>query len=320
MSVVVVGDANVDLEVTIPSPQGNDLQDNPEPQLFGGGSAANTAAALARLGVVCRFTGTVGDDLYGRFAVADLAAAGVDTQAMTMTASDPTVMVIAVIRPDGERLIYVWPPTGGAHRAVSPDAAVAAVNGSTWLHVSGICLRVLPAAKALLAAMERARATGVPVSFDLNLRLENWGWDDGFRDTVMAAVEHADVVVGGGADEIGMLAGQSDPVQAARSLTHDERLVIARLGPGGAIACSTKGEVVVPGFVVEVMDTVGAGDAFNAGFIAARLRGLSVPEALRWGNAVAAFTITQPGARSTPTIDELEAFLRTAPSSRQTDM
>jgi sugar/nucleoside kinase (ribokinase family) len=128
------------------------------------------------------------------------------------------------------------------------------------------------------------------------------------------------VVVGGGTDEIGMLAGQSDPVQAARSLAHDERLVIARLGPGGAIACSTKGEVVVPGLAVDVVDTVGAGDAFNAGFIAARLRGLGVPEALRWGNAVAAFTITQPGARSAPTIDEMEAFLRKTSSSGQTDV
>ena len=68
-----------------------------------------------------------------------------------------------------------------------------------------------------------------------------------------------------------MLAGLDNPVQAARSLIHDERLVIARLGPDGAIACSANGEVVVPGFVVEVVDTVGAGDAFNAGFIAARL-------------------------------------------------
>lgn len=319
MSVVVIGDANVDLEVTIPSPQGHDLQDNPEPQLFGGGSAANTAAALARLGVACRFAGTVGNDLFGRFAVADLAAAGVDTQLVTMSASDPTVMVIAVIRPDGERLIYVWPPRGGAHGALSAEAAVAAIAGATWLHVSGICLRVSPAAEALLAAMEGAQAAGVPVSFDLNLRLENWGWDDGFRALVTAAIVRCDVVVGGGADEIGMLAGLDDPVQAARSLAGEDRLVIARLGPDGAIACSANGEVVVPGFVVEVVDTVGAGDAFNAGFIAARLRGLGVAEALRWGNAVAAFTITRSGARSTPTIDELEAFLQQTSNGRHAD-
>ena len=319
MSVVVIGDANVDLEVTIPSQQGHELQDNPEPRLLGGGSAANTAAALARLGVACRFAGTVGEDLFGRFALADLAAAGVNTHAMTMATSDPTVMVIAVIQPDGERLIYVWPPTGGAHGALSTEAAVAAAVGATWLHVSGICLRVSPAAEALLAAMAGAQAAGVPVSFDLNLRVENWGWDDGFRDTVMAAVDHADVVVGGGADEIGMLAGLREPVQAARSLTHDERLVIARLGADGAVACSPNGDVAVPGFAVDVVDTVGAGDAFNAGFIAARLRGLRIPEAPRWGNAVAASTITQSGARSTPTIDELEGFLQRGSNGRRTD-
>ena len=77
--------------------------------------------------------------------------------------------------------------------------------------------------------------------------------------------------------------------------------------------------MAVPGFAVDVVDTVGAGDAFNAGFIAARLRGLRIPEALRWGNAVAAFTITQSGARSTPTIDELEAFLQRGSNGRRTD-
>jgi aminoimidazole riboside kinase len=308
MTVLVAGDCNVDMELLLPAVTAREHA-NPPPRLSGGGSAANTAAALGRLGVPCRFAGTVGDDHYGRVAVAELEAAGVDVSAVEVTTEDPTVMVMVVVRPDGERLIYVWPPTGGAHRWLRPDAAVAAVVGADWLHLSGIGLRVSPAREALLAAMDAAREAGIPVSLDLNLRLENWGWDDGFRSVVTAAVSRADVVVGAGTDEVAALAGIDDPVQAAAVLAGDRRLVVARLGAAGAVACAPGTIARSPGFPVQVLDTVGAGDAFNAGFITARLEGRDLEESLRWGNAVAALAITRRGARTTPTKDEVEALL-----------
>jgi sugar/nucleoside kinase (ribokinase family) len=309
MSVVVVGDLNVDMEIVLPKPGGVTPHGNPPPRLLGGGSAANTAAALATLGVPCRFVGTVGEDGYGRLAVAGLAEAGVDTSAITETAESPTVMVVVVVQPTGERLIYVWPPTGGAHGWLGSADAVAGAAGADWLHVSGICLRVQPARDALLAAMTAARAAGVPVSFDLNLRLENWGWDDDFRSVVTAAVEQADIVVGSAVDEVCALAGIEDPVEAALALAGDHRLVVARVGPDGSRGCSADGVLRVPGFPVDVADTVGAGDAFNAGFISARLSGYGTAEALRWGNAVAALSIMHPGARGTPTLAETTALL-----------
>ena len=309
MSVVVIGDANVDLEIVLPSGQHRETHHNPDPRLFGGGSAANTAAALARLGVACGFVGTVGNDTYGRFAVDSLTHAGVDTSAVGMTGHAPTVMVIVVVPPDGERLIYVWPPKGGAHAELSVETAESSVRDAEWLHVSGLCLRVSPAREAVLAAMERARTAGIPVSFDLNLRLENWGWDDGFRGVVERAVEQSDVVMGAASDEIVPLAGIDDPVDAATALADGDRLVIARLGPDGAVACSGDRTIAQPGFPVDVVDTVGAGDAFNAGFIAARHGGADVASAILWGNAVAALAIEQPGARSTPKLSEVEELL-----------
>lgn len=309
MSVLVVGDANVDLEIRLPSDGHHGSRANPDPQLFGGGSAANTAAALARLGVGCRFVGSVGDDSFGRFAVESLADAGVDTTLVTVIPEEPTVAVVAVVPPGGDRLIYVWPPAGGAHGALGPNQAVEAVAGSAWLHVSGICLRVEPSGEAVLAAMARARDDGIPVSFDLNLRLENWGWEAGFRDVVQAAIDRSDVVLGAASDEIGALAGVDDPIEAARAVAGADRLVIARLGAAGAVACSATEVTTVSGYNVEVVDTVGAGDAFNAGFIAARLGGMNNGDAVRWGNAVAGLTVSQPGARSTPTRRDVEALL-----------
>lgn len=309
MSVVVIGDANVDLEIILPRTSGPAPHANPEPRLFGGGSAANTAAALARLGVECRFVGTVGDDSYGRLAAASLATAGVDIEGVATSAEAPTVLVIIAIAPDGERLIYVWPPSGGAHGDLDAGRAVGACANAEWLHVSGICLRVSPAREAVLAAMERARSDGVPVSFDLNLRLENWGWDHDFRAVVDAAVARADVIMGAATDEIVPLGGSVNHTEAALSLAGNDRLVIARLGAAGAIACSADGVIRVDGLTVDVVDTVGAGDAFNAGFIAARWRGLDVAGALEWGNAVAGIAVSRPGARATPTYVEAAARL-----------
>lgn len=308
MKVVVVGDANVDLEIRLPLGS-RATHANPEPEMSGGGSAANTAAALARLEVPVRFVGAVGDDAAGRYAVESLAGTGVDTTAVQTVTSQATVMVIVVIPPGGERLIYVWPPRGGAHAMLDPEHAARAVEGADWLHVSGICLRVPPAREALFSAMGHARDRRIPVSLDLNLRLENWGWEEDFREVVLRAVERADVVLGSAVDEIAALGDDSDPITAARSLGAGDRLIVARMGAAGAIAVEGRKITSAPGFDVDVVDTVGAGDAFNAGFIAARLEHRSVDEALAWGNAVAASTIAGPGARSGSTRAELASLL-----------
>jgi sugar/nucleoside kinase (ribokinase family) len=309
MSVVVIGDANVDLEIRLPDGSHPESNANPDPELFAGGSAANTAAALAQLGEDCAFVGTVGDDSFGRQAVSGLSAVGVDVSHIQIAPDEPTVAVLVVVPPDGDRLIYVWPPTGGAHGALTPAMATDAALGASWLHVSGICLRTSPSRAALVAAMKAARSSGVPVSLDLNLRLENWGWDGGFREVVMEAVGLCDVLLGAGSAEIGALAGIDDPIRAAESLAGNGRVVVARLGAGGATAWTDTGPVSEAGFRVSVVDTVGAGDAFDAGFISARLRGLGLKEALRWGNAVAGLAITASGARSTPSADEVAQLL-----------
>jgi fructokinase/2-dehydro-3-deoxygluconokinase len=309
MTVLVGGDTNVDLEIRLPESDADPTHANPDPELFGGGSAANTAAALARLGIACSFVGTVGDDAFGRFAVRSLRDAGVDVAAVRVTKDEPTVTVVAVVKPDGDRLIYVWPPVGGAHAALEPADALPLVAHARWLHVSGICLRLSPAREALLATMEDARDRGIPVSFDLNLRLENWGWEEGFRDVVMAAVDLADVVLGSAADEIVPLARTDDSGEAAAAIAGGKRVVVARLGRSGALAASRDGVTEAPGYEVSVADTLGAGDSFNAGFIAARLEGAAVAGALRWGNAVAALTIARRSARASPTRNEVEAFL-----------
>ena len=317
--VVVLGDLNADLTLDLPDRSAPpSLRVVSEPRLTGGGTAANTAAALARLGMPVEFVGAVGDDGFGRWLADDLRAAGVGTRGLVVTRDAPTCQVIAMVEPDGERYLVVWPLDMGALARLEPaqlDGGL--VSGAAWLHTTGMCLRSSPIADAVLAGMRAARAAGVPVSIDLNLRLELWDLGPRVLEAVREAVGLADVVLGSGTEELVPLAralghAPADPATAASALAGGRRTVVGRLGAAGAIACAADGRPVeAAGFPVALRNPVGAGDAFNGGFIAAMVAGQSLGEAIRWGNAVGARKVARGGgARDLPDRAEVEALLQ----------
>lgn len=308
--VVILGDANVDLVIQLPDrSKGVPDLSRSEPQLFGGGTSANTAVALARLGVPVTFIGAVGDDGYGRWIADDFRREGVNTVGLRTLRGPFTPMVLALVEPDGERYLVVWPPRGGAHTRLQPaDLDDNLIASAAWLHTTGMCLRDSPVRETVLRALRIARAAGVPTSLDLNLRLELWGWGEA-HSTIEQAVELANVVFGSGDEEIVPLTSEITAETAALALAADQRTVVARLGADGALAAFDGQTIRVPAFPANPVNTVGAGDAFDGGFIAARLDGRSLPEALRWGNAVAALKIQRSGTRDLPTRAQVEALL-----------
>ena len=155
--VVVLGDACVDMVIRLPNRASNTPNLAPSsPQLHGGGSAANVAVALARLGVAVTMVGAVGDDGYGRWLRADLEREGVDVQGVSSVHDAFTPMVIALIEPDGERLVVVWPPEDGAHLQLQAEAInPALITSASWLHTTGMCLRASPVRDTVLYQMEQ---------------------------------------------------------------------------------------------------------------------------------------------------------------------
>ena len=312
--VVVLGDACVDMTIRLPDRTTGRLDlTQSTPQLHGGGTAANTAVALARLGQKVTIISAVGDDGYGRWIVKDLQGENIDTRGVHALPDSFTPMVMALIEPDGERLVVVWPPEGGAQNeirseTVDPDL----LAGKAWLHTTGMCLRASPSREAVLHGMQLARAAGLTVSIDLNMRLELWDLSPQTKTTFMQAVELADVVFGSAEEEIIPLSGESTLESAARRLSGGQRVVVARMGAAGAWICAPADEVQSPAFQVQVIVTLGAGDAFNSGFIAARLAGHAAHQAGRWGNAAAALKLTRAGARGAPSRTELNDFLNLA--------
>jgi len=309
--VLVLGDANVDLVIPLEdrSP-GDDLPRDSVLELHGGGTAANVAVGLARLEDQVAFIGTVGDDGYGRWVMSDFGDEGVNLEHTSIVQDVYTSMVLALIYPDGERGIYVWPDQGGAHTKLHPDSIRSAIfNGPTWLHTTGLCLREEPVRTAQLKAMDLAQQAGLVVSLDLNLRLESWGMDRNLRKIFEQAIELSDIVFGNGVEEIIPYSGETSVQAGAEALSSGKRIVIARLGANGALVVAPGESFTSPAFQVEIVDSLGAGDAFNGGFISARLGGEELPEAARWGNAAAALKIGKTGARGLPTRLELLALL-----------
>jgi len=309
--VVVLGDANVDMVIRLPDrSSGTPVLAHSIPKLHGGGSAANAAVALARLGIGAMFVGTVGDDGYGRWVLENLGQEGVDTRGVSLIRDAFTPMVMAVIEPNGERLVLVWPQEGGAHFHLRKDAINRSFLGSaTWLHTTGMCLRASPAREAVLHAMELARQEGLCVSLDLNLRLESWGLDDTTRRSFERAIELSDVIFGSADEEIIPMAGEVSVEAAIIKLSEGKRTVVARGGKRGAWVAANGETFHVPAFDAVVVDTLGAGDAFDGGFIAASLEEVGVREATRWGHAAAAYKIGQVGARGLPSRADVEHIL-----------
>ncbi|NDJ77637.1 MAG: sugar kinase [Chloroflexi bacterium] len=310
--VVVLGDANVDLLIDTPAEISGPVKPRiAPPQLHGGGTGANTAVGLARLEVPVTFVGVVGDDGYGRMICADLAQDGIDTSALVVRPDVFTPMVLALVYPNGERLLAIWPPDGGAPTHLRPeDIPVDVIRNAGWLHTTGISLRWRPVREAALYAMQIAHEAGVPVSLDLNLRLELWGWENDMRITLDRALPLTDILFGSGPEEIVPLADVDSVPEAAQHLAGGKRTVVARMGPQGALVALPDGVAQqVSGFAVDVVDTLGAGDAFDSGFIAARVAGYDALEAARWGNATAALKITRQGARAVPSRAEVMQLL-----------
>lgn len=314
--VLILGDACVDLLVRVPEKSGNP-RELVQPELLGGGTGANTAVGLARLGVATALLGTVGEDGYGRFTRNTLAAEGIDTTHLFDASDAFTTITLALIDQHGERTLFGWPRRGAAHTRLAVEQVDATiVQQAAWVHTTGICLVESPSQDAVLHGLALAHAAGIPVSLDLNLRLgfENGRLPSAFLAVLRKAIALSTYVLGSATDELVYLGAPDATYQeAAQELANAGQTVIARLGAQGALVVAPgRAAQLVSAFPITVVDTLGAGDAFNAGFITASLEGRPLGEAVRWGHAVAALKLGKPGARSTPRRVEVEQLLLSA--------
>lgn len=293
-AVLVLGDVMVDVLARIGSELSQLAYGSDTPariSLTGGGSAANTACWLATAGARPTLVGAVGDDPLGQSARAQLAAAGVRA-ALRTVAGVTTGTCLVLVSPDGERSML---PDAGANTALRPaDLPVELFADADHLHLSGYSLLGEETRPVALAALELARTHRLSVSVDAASAapLVELG-PERFLAWTAGAWCLANL------DEARVLTGLTDPRAAAAALTDRYAEVVVKLGADGALwAGPGRGEpLAAAAEPVQVVDTTGAGDAFAAGFLAARLAGSGPHRALAAGATLAARAVGAVGAR-----------------------
>jgi 2-dehydro-3-deoxygluconokinase len=274
------------------------------------GAESNVAIGLCRLGHSAGWIGRVGDDPLGHALLDTLRGEGVDVSRAVVDASAPTGVLIRDRHAERPiHVIYHRRGSAGSRLDVT-DVDVDYLAGAAVVHLTGITPALSASARAAVThAAAAARSRGVDVCLDPNLRLKLWSGAEA-AGVLPDLARHASVVLAG-ADEAMLLAGAHDERAAARwFLDHGVPLVVLKRGARGAWATDGDQEWACEAFPVTTVDVVGAGDAFAAGFLSARLAGAGVQRCLETGNAAGALCTQVPGdIEGLPTRADLDALL-----------
>jgi 2-dehydro-3-deoxygluconokinase len=291
--VVAIGETMVAL---VPQ-DGGPLTDAAGLAVHVGGAESNVAAYLAALGHRASWVSRLGDDPFGDLVLRRLTAAGVDTTAVERVPGGRTGLYLKDPGAAGTTVHYYR--DGSPARALSPDLLRhPAVTGARVLHLSGITAALSGTALDLVrTAVRTPRPPGRTLSFDVNHRAKLWPAQT--AAPVLAELAGAADTVFVGLDEAAALWGCATP-QDVRDLLPGAGTVVVKDGAVGAHALGARGTVFVPAPRVAVVEPVGAGDAFAAGYLAGLLDGADERTRLRYGHLVAATALGTAGDHTAP--------------------
>ena len=320
VDLLTVGESMVSLRSAGPLANGGTLN------MQVAGAESNVAIGVVRLGHSSAWVGSVGADPHGEFIVKRLRGEGVRLHHTVHPERSTGVMFLEQRTADLSRAFYYRAGSAGA--TVSRDQVAAALDGGARiLHLTGITPALSPEARdAVEYAAERASAGGTVVSLDVNYRSKLWSRDQA-RAVLAPLARHATIVIASD-DELDLVAPPRDgnvaagqpageACAAAMLLDAGVREVVVKRGAAGAAVYTADGCLEAPAIAVTCVDTIGAGDAFTAGYLSALLDGEDVAGRLKLGVLAGAFAVSTRGDwEGLPRPDEL-ALLDQAPGSTQ---
>lgn len=271
------------------------------------GAESNVAIGLTRLGHRAAWVGRVGSDELGAFVLRQLRAEGVSAGDVTRDAERPTGLMFLEWRTaDLTRVQYHRQGSAGAALCID-DLRAPLAAGARILHLTGITPALSGSARAAATwAVESAAAAGMLVSLDINYRAALWSRDQA-RAVVSPLASYASIVIAS-ADELDIVGdpGADEPAIIASLLGRGVAAVLVKLGAAGARAHTADGVHHAEALAVTAVDTVGAGDAFTAGYLSGHLDGLDVADCLRRAVTLGAFAVSTRGDwEGLPRRDEL---------------
>ncbi|WP_084469775.1 5-dehydro-2-deoxygluconokinase [Jiangella gansuensis] len=307
--VLTIGRVGVDI---YPNQAGVGLEDVTTFTKYLGGSATNVAVAAARHGRRSAVVTRTGDDPLGRFVHRALTGYGVDDRFVTAVDDLATPVTLCEIFPPDDFPIYFYgrTPTAPDLQIRADELDLDAVRDADifWATVTGLCQE--PSRSATLAALEARGKRGITV-LDLDYRPMFWPSREAAREVVQQALRHVTVAVGN-LDECETAVGTREPAAAARALREDHGVATAvvKQGPKGVLAVDDTGAYDVPPIPVDVLNGLGAGDAFGGALCHTLLDERPLDECVRFANAAGAIVATRLAcSEAMPTTAEVTAFL-----------
>jgi 5-dehydro-2-deoxygluconokinase len=307
LEVLTMGRVGVDL---YPEQIGVSLEDVTTFAKFLGGSPTNVAVAAARHGRSAAVITRTGADPFGQYIHQALRGFGVDDRFVSPVADLPTPVTFCEIFPPDDFPLYFYRYPSAPDLQIHTDEldldAIAAAD-IFWVTGTGLCQE--PSRAATMAALEARGSHGITV-LDLDYRPMFWSSAEEAHPFVRAAVEYADVAVGN-REECEVAIGEREPEAAAAALlAAGVDLAIVKQGPAGVLGVRGGESVVVPPVPVEVVNGLGAGDAFGGALCHGLLAGWDLERMLRFANAAGAVVAGRMAcADAMPTTDELEEIL-----------
>ncbi len=299
-TILVAGEINADLVLSDVSPfpsLGREVVVS-ESKLVLGSASAICASGLARLGNRVSFSGMVGDDLFGRFCLDEMSRSGIGLDHILIDKGRTTGITVSISSGHDRALVTCL---GAIAEFAAEDVPESAFDGAAHLHVAGFFLQTR-LRDGIPELFRRARRRGLTTSLDSGHDPAG-EWKSGLPD----ALKEADLFFPN-QEEIRAITGRDDLEGAVREF--DSARVVVKLGPAGAAVLEGGSLVRAPAPSIDVVDTTGAGDSFDAGFLHAWLRKRSLSECLRYGVAAGSLsTRGLGGTKAQPTLAELERFL-----------
>ncbi len=272
------------------------------------GAESNLAIALSRLGKKTRWISRVGNDPFGDIVLKAIAGEGVDVSQVERDESAPTGIFFRQIHAHFGPQVFYFRSNSAASKISATDVQESWFSGARHLHVSGITPALSASCReATFAALKMAKDMGLSISFDPNLRRKLWSENDA-RETLLAMLPLCDIFLPGH-EEAEFLLGSGTPHDLAREcLQRGPRLVIMKLGESGSLGAA-QDEIVeaAPFAIARVVDPIGAGDAFAAGFLSAWLDEFPLHKCLSRANLTGALATQFHGDwEGLPTLAEVE--------------
>jgi len=263
-----------------------------------GGSAANTIVGLARLGCKVGFIGKVGDDAEGRLLLEDFKKERVDTSGIRVVKMGRSGKAMGFVDQEGQRALYIDPGVNDTIRLDDVDTNYALET--KFLHLTSFVGEVSFQTQTRLLGKLRKN---VKISFDPGVFYAKMGIEK------LKPIVDRSFLMMPNSDELELLTGKSDYKAGAEFLIkRGVRVLAVKLGSKGCYVTDGKEKYLVKPFKVKVVDTTGAGDAFDAGFLYGLLSGKNLCECAKTGNFIASGCIMSMGARtSLPSLKDLEA-------------